>query len=71
MPYTRRIIDESYRHATQLIMPKCHVEQWLNALNQQAMNRFDINIPSLMAALLAQVAHKSAKTTIVTENLNY
>lgn len=53
-----------------LIMPKCHTEQWVNALNQ-AMNRFDINTPSRMAAFLAQVAHESAETTILIENLNY
>jgi len=53
-----------------VIMPKCNTEQWLQPLNQ-AMTQFEINTPSRIAAFLAQVAHESAETTILTENLNY
>lgn len=52
------------------IMPKCVVENWLEPLNS-AMARFDINTSSRIAAFLAQVAHESAETTVLTENLNY
>jgi putative chitinase len=53
-----------------VIMPKCDTEQWVNPLSQ-AMTRFEINTPSRIAAFLAQIAHESAETTILTENLNY
>ncbi len=52
------------------IMPKCLPEQWLEPLNV-AMAQFEINTSSRMAAFLAQVAHESAETTVLTENLNY
>lgn len=52
------------------IMQKCNTDQWLNSLNQ-AMTKFEINTPSRIAAFLAQVAHESAETTILKENLNY
>lgn len=52
------------------IMPKCNTDQWLNSLNQ-AMTQFEINTSSRIAAFLAQVAHESAETTILSENLNY
>ena len=35
------------------------------------MKRFDINTSQRIAAFLAQVAHESAETTILSENLNY
>ena len=52
------------------IMPKCNTDQWLNPLNQ-AMAKFEINTSSRIAAFLAQVAHESAETTMLSENLNY
>ena len=52
------------------IMPKCNTDQWLNPLNQ-AMTQFEINTSSRIAAFLAQVAHESVETTILSENLNY
>jgi putative chitinase len=52
------------------IMPKCNTDQWLNSLNQ-AMAKFEINTPARIAAFLAQIAHESAETTILSENLNY
>jgi putative chitinase len=52
------------------IMPKCNTDQWLNPLNQ-AMAKFEINTSSRIAAFLAQVAHESVETTILSENLNY
>ncbi|MDO9177736.1 MAG: glycoside hydrolase family 19 protein [Agitococcus sp.] len=52
------------------IMPKCNTDQWLNPLNQ-AMTQFEINTSSRIAAFLAQVAHESAETTVLSENLNY
>ena len=53
-----------------MIMPKCNTDQWLNPLNQ-AMTQFEINTSSRIAAFLAQVAHESVETTILSENLNY
>lgn len=53
-----------------IIMPKCNTDQWLNALNQ-AMTKFEINTSARIAAFLAQVAHESSETTILSENLNY
>lgn len=52
------------------IMQKCNTDQWLNSLNQ-AMAKFEINTPARIAAFLAQIAHESAETTILSENLNY
>jgi putative chitinase len=52
------------------ITPKCNTDQWLNSLNQ-AMTKFEINISARIAAFLAQVAHESAETTVLSENLNY
>jgi putative chitinase len=52
------------------IMPLCHAAQWIDPLND-AMQKFDINTPSRMAAFLAQVAHESAETTRLTEGLSY
>ena len=52
------------------IMPKCNTDQWLNSLNQ-AMAKFEINTPARIAAFLAQIAHESAETAILSENLNY
>ncbi len=52
------------------IMPKCNTDQWLNSLNQ-AMGKFEINTPARIAAFLAQIAHESAETAILSENLNY
>lgn len=52
------------------IMPKCAVEQWTEPLNK-AMKTFGISSSQRMAAFLAQVAHESAETTILTENLSY
>lgn len=52
------------------IMPNCDAGHWLEPLNT-AMARFEINTSSRMAAFLAQVAHESGETKILTENLNY
>lgn len=52
------------------IMPLCNAAQWIDPLND-AMERFEINTPSRMAAFLAQVAHESVETTRLTEGLSY
>ena len=52
------------------IMPRCNTSQWLDPLNA-AMDRFEINTPTRMAAFLAQLAHESAETTCLTEGLFY
>lgn len=52
------------------IMPRCDAGQWIDPLNA-AMERFEINTPSRMAAFLAQLAHESAETTRLTEGLSY
>lgn len=52
------------------IMPRCDTTQWLDPLNA-AMDRFEIDTPTRMAAFLAQVAVESAETSSLVENLNY
>lgn len=51
-------------------MPRCDAGQWIDPLNA-AMNRFEINTPTRMAAFLAQLAHESTETTRLTEGLFY
>lgn len=53
-----------------VIMPRCDATVWLDPLNA-AMDRFEITTPQRMAVFLAQVAHESAETTRLEENLNY
>lgn len=54
----------------QEIMPNCDADTWIEPLNV-AMDQFEINTPTRMAAFLAQVAHESAETTCLTERLSY
>ncbi|TXT23319.1 MAG: lytic enzyme [Gallionellaceae bacterium] len=44
------------------IMPLCKADQWTDPLNA-AMERFEINTPTRVAAFLAQLAHESTETT--------
>lgn len=52
------------------IMPRCDAGQWVDPLNA-AMDRFEINTPTRMAAFLAQLAHESIETTCLMERLSY
>jgi putative chitinase len=52
------------------IMPLCKADQWTDPLNA-AMERFEINSPTRMAAFLAQLAHESTETTRLIEGLSY
>ncbi len=53
------------------IMPKSKEPQlWTPSLNK-AMERFEINNPSRVAAFLAQIAHESRELNVLAENLNY
>ena len=54
----------------QAIMPRCNADQWIDPLNA-AMEQFEINTPTRMAAFLAQLALESTETTRLTENLFY
>ncbi len=54
----------------QAIMPLCDTGKWIDPLNA-AMERFEIDTPSRMAAFLAQLAHESTETTRLTEGLFY
>jgi len=52
------------------VMPQCNADQWIDPLNA-AMEQFEINTPTRMAAFLAQLAHESMETTHLTEGLSY
>ena len=52
------------------IMPLCNADQWIAPLNA-AMERFEINTPTRMAAFLAQLAHESTEMTQLSEGLYY
>lgn len=52
------------------IMPRCDAGVWVEPLTA-AMAHFAIDTPQRMAAFLAQVAHESAETSRLEENLNY
>ncbi len=52
------------------VMPRCNAANWAVPLSV-AMERFAIDTPQRMAAFLAQVAHESAETACLEENLNY
>jgi putative chitinase len=54
----------------QSIMKNCNVDLWIDPLNV-AMDRFEINTPTRMAAFLAQVAHESGETSQLSEKLSY
>lgn len=51
-------------------MPLCDADRWVAPLNA-AMERFEINTPTRMAAFLAQIAHESGEMTRLTEGLYY
>lgn len=51
----------------------CRIERatkWLPYF-ETTFDRFDINTPQRIAAFIAQVAHESARLSVVEENLNY
>jgi putative chitinase len=52
------------------IMPRCDTAVWTDPLNA-AMDRFEINTATRMAAFLAQLAHESTETTRLVEGLSY
>jgi len=58
------------REQLKAIMPRCDADQWIDPINA-AMDRFEINTPTRMAAFLAQLAHESTETTRLTEGLFY
>lgn len=62
MPITQKQLKD--------IMPLCKADQWVEPLNA-ALERFEINTPTRMAAFLAQLAHESTEMTRLTEGLSY